>query len=626
MRETAIGLAARGFKVFPITAGAKAPPLISAWQTYATTDPHKVESWWKQWPDANVGIHCDGLVVIDVDPKSGGKESLAALEKEIQLDATYEVDTPSGGVHVYYRCPAGAAVRNGVSVLGAGLDIRTAGGYVLGAGSTLAHGGYTVGADEAIEEVPAAILARLKAVPAKPERPKGNEPAIQTDPEYAAHRAIEYLESLPMVQAGGRNVALMHATRKIGDFGVTVDQAVPLLSTHFRCEPPMEEHEIVTTVHSSYRGRETPQGSNSPESSFEVLKEEEVPTPESGEGGGEKPSGKELSEMLHPADVVHKDVLHSEYLVKRVLDRGSNAVLFGKWNVGKTFVVLDMAASIACGLPWFGNRVKQGRVLYLGYEGIRAMKKRMIALRGKYPKLMDKKVPFRWAPLHNPLTGDIGKMELNKAIRTFKELHGGPPDLVIIDPLMNALGGDDSDAKLMGLLNVNVANLMRAEKCAVLRVHHTGHGSEERARGHSSLPAGIDTEVRVDRDHIALTKQRDDVLKQFDFDLKEVAIGIDQDGESVTTMVVEQLEDNPCGPALARSLRELLDELLKQYGDGGMVKANQINKCCPEHLPADQKVKMRETLVRKQYLIPEPKEEFRISKVGPAPQFETVAT
>ena len=109
MRETALGLAARGFKVFPITAGAKTPPLITSWQTKATTDTATIESWWTQWPNANVGIHCDGLVVIDVDPKNGGRESLAALEQEITLEATYEVDTPSGGIHVYYRCPAGAA-------------------------------------------------------------------------------------------------------------------------------------------------------------------------------------------------------------------------------------------------------------------------------------------------------------------------------------------------------------------------------------------------------------------------------------------------------------------------------------------------------------------------------------
>jgi hypothetical protein len=260
-------------------------------------------------------------------------------------------------------------------------------------------------------------------------------------------------------------------------------------------------------------------------------------------------------------------------------------------------------------------------VLYLGYEGIRAMKKRMLALREKYPQLKDRKVPFRWAPLHHPLTDDAGMAELRLVIKAFKDKHGGAPDLVIIDPLMNALGGDDSDADLMGKLNRRVSSLMRVEKCTVLRVHHTGHGSEERARGHSSLPAGIDTEIRVDRDHISLTKQRDDVLKQFDFDLTEVTVGTDQDGEPVTTMVVEHLEDNPCSGKLTRTLRELMNALVTRYGDGSTVSATEIGDCCPEHLPADQKRKLRDDLVRKQYLIPDDKK-FKIVAAGPAPQFD----
>jgi hypothetical protein len=251
------------------------------------------------------------------------------------------------------------------------------------------------------------------------------------------------------------------------------------------------------------------------------------------------------------------------------------------------------------------------------------MKKRMLALREKYPQLKQLDVPFRWAPLHHPLVDDAGMMELRKVVARFKAVHGGAPDLVIIDPLMNALGGDDSDADLMGKLNRRVASLMRVEKCSVLRVHHTGHGSEERARGHSSLPAGIDTEIRVDRDHISLTKQRDDVLKQFDFDLKEVTVGTDQDGEPVTTMIVEQLEDNPMSGKLTRTLRELLDALVTRHGDDAIVTATEVSDCCPESMAADQKRKLRDDLVRKQYLIAEDKK-FRIVKAGPAPQFEEI--
>ena len=618
MRETALGLAARGFKVFPITPGAKSPPLVKSWQNQATSDASQVASWWTQWPNANVGIHCDGFVVIDVDPKNGGDESLTVLQQEEFLEATYEVETPSGGTHLYYRCPPGVTVRNGVSRLGAGIDIRSTGGYVLAAGSRTAAGSYTVACVEEIADLDQGILARLQSVPEKPDRPADDAP-IPTNAELAAQRAIEYLASLPLVEEGGRNNACMLAARKLGDLGVAVDQAIPIMVEHFRCNPPLDEAEIITTVRSSYRHRENPVGADSPEGmGFECIPEEGQQSAEQSE-----PEPQAKTDLLHPADVVPSDVLKAEYLVKHVLDKESNAVLFGKWSVGKTFVVLDIAASIAIGTQWFGQRVRQGRVLYLGYEGMRAMKKRMIALREKYPALKDPAVPFRWAPLHHPLTDIKGKVQLKQWVTKFRKLYGGAPDLIIIDPLMNALGGDDSDAALMGQLNQFISEVMRVEKCTVLRVHHTGHGTEERARGHSSLPAGVDTEIRVDRDNIAMTKQKDDEGLKFDWDLKVVEVGIDTDGEPVTTCVVEHLEDNPSSPKLTRTLREIMQRLVEQHGDAATVKATEFNACCPETMAPDQRVKARNDLIRKGWLSKDG-EGFIIHAAGPAPQFETI--
>ncbi|GAA3757661.1 integrase [Spinactinospora alkalitolerans] len=72
--DYALAALRRGWSVFPITPGAKQPPLVRDWNNAATREPEQVRAWWEQWPEANYGIATgpSGLVVIDLDtPKPG---------------------------------------------------------------------------------------------------------------------------------------------------------------------------------------------------------------------------------------------------------------------------------------------------------------------------------------------------------------------------------------------------------------------------------------------------------------------------------------------------------------------------------------------------------------------------
>ena len=44
--ESALDLAARGFYIFPIVAGKKAPPAVEGWQDFAMRDPAVIRSYW----------------------------------------------------------------------------------------------------------------------------------------------------------------------------------------------------------------------------------------------------------------------------------------------------------------------------------------------------------------------------------------------------------------------------------------------------------------------------------------------------------------------------------------------------------------------------------------------------
>jgi hypothetical protein len=153
---SALAAAGLGWCVFPCAPGAKRPALRDNWQDLATTDTGRIRSWWARQP-YNVGIACgqSGLVVIDLDVAHDGQPGLDgpvsgtdALERLCRAHgqrypaATYTVDTPSGGTHLYFTAPA-TPVRNSAGRLGPLIDVRADGGYVVGDGSRIGGRAYT---------------------------------------------------------------------------------------------------------------------------------------------------------------------------------------------------------------------------------------------------------------------------------------------------------------------------------------------------------------------------------------------------------------------------------------------------------------------------------------------------
>lgn len=108
-------------------------PLTEHGLNDASTDAATVQSWWSRFPDANVGVRTgsvSGMVVIDVDPRHGGTESLAALTEERgELPPTVEAVTGGGGRHFIFAHP-GINIRNRTNIR-PGIDVRGDGGYIV---------------------------------------------------------------------------------------------------------------------------------------------------------------------------------------------------------------------------------------------------------------------------------------------------------------------------------------------------------------------------------------------------------------------------------------------------------------------------------------------------------------
>ncbi|HUP86860.1 MAG TPA: bifunctional DNA primase/polymerase [Acidimicrobiales bacterium] len=138
----------------------------------ATADTDTIRRWWSQWPDANIGVRTGaapegaGVVVLDIDPDHGGDESLAGLLLEHgDLPLTLQAVTGGGGRHLWFVHP-GVTVPNSAGRVGAGIDVRGDGGYVLVSPSRHASGGRYRWIEAPIVAMPAWLLEQC--LPAQP--------------------------------------------------------------------------------------------------------------------------------------------------------------------------------------------------------------------------------------------------------------------------------------------------------------------------------------------------------------------------------------------------------------------------------------------------------------------------
>jgi hypothetical protein len=132
--HAALAYAARGKCIFPCNPRNKKPLTDHGFKD-ASSDPDLVRQWWSKWPSAMIGVptgKISGVWVLDVDPRHNGEESLKFLEQQhSSLPATVEAITGGGGRHLYFRMPEGIEVKCSAGDLGAGLDVRGDGGYVI---------------------------------------------------------------------------------------------------------------------------------------------------------------------------------------------------------------------------------------------------------------------------------------------------------------------------------------------------------------------------------------------------------------------------------------------------------------------------------------------------------------
>lgn len=263
----------------------------------------------------------------------------------------------------------------------------------------------------------------------------------------------------------------------------------------------------------------------------------------------------------------------NDYIIKGVLPRTGLAVIWGKPKTGKSFLTSDMMLHVAAGWSYQGRRVQQNPVVYLPLEGTEGFRRRIEAFRRKHAAaLVGKSMPFYIVPATLDLITE--RDELEQAITA--ALAPILPAAIVIDTLNRSLRGDENSAEDMAAY-VRAADMLRAAfDCLVIVVHHCGVNGD-RPRGSTALTGAADTQIQVERlpdrtIRATVEYQKDgaegDALHAR---LEVVEIGMDADGEAITSCVVTPAEPTteqatkavklsaPCSLALS-ALRQAVDE------------------------------------------------------------------
>lgn len=230
-------------------------------------------------------------------------------------------------------------------------------------------------------------------------------------------------------------------------------------------------------------------------------------------------------------------VLTGNYMVKGWLDRNCLSMLYGPSNAGKTFVALDIAMHIAAGKPWRGLHVNGGPVLYIAAEGGAGIRNRVAAIKREHPDMAS--APFTLLPIGLDLHGQ------GDALAVCEIMPDESPALVVVDTLARSMGaGDENTAKDAAMFVRNCDLIREATGAHVMVIHHTGKDTERGARGSSALRGAVDDEIEVTAEgEIINRKARDRAQPEsLHFVLRSVLLGMDEDGEPVTSAVVDATE------------------------------------------------------------------------------------
>jgi putative DNA primase/helicase len=185
-----------------------------------------------------------------------------------------------------------------------------------------------------------------------------------------------------------------------------------------------------------------------------------------------------------------KNISAPDYLIEELIELDTIGAIIGASSVGKSFVAISIAASVATGTMFAEKDVQQGTVLYLAGEGMNGIARRFSGWEQHTGIQIPKgsiHVSHRTIPL-----------DASGASTLLAATEGMDQDikLVVVDTLARHMTGEENSNRDMSAFIAAADTIREEHGCAVLIIHHTGHSNDKsnRARGASAFYASLDFE------------------------------------------------------------------------------------------------------------------------------------
>lgn len=524
--EAALAYAREGVPVFPLAQKSKRPIFMGGFNQ-ATTDESQIQDWWSDHPQANIGAVPGriGCIVPDIDTV----EARRAWFDRVVVE-TASTQTGGGvGVHPWYLAPR-LAQRSHWRLDEQGgpfedpalgeLLFRASGGYVVVAPSIHPDTGDPyrfTSPDTEISALPTDIEDLLLQVHSrdagtsraanraeaeewlkqnsKPQTSEGGEAILAKRIENIANAHKDARNDTLLAEVGVLLNAAYHWDINLDDAMERIREVyVPHVADTRRSAQANREVEHAFEYVATQRYWEGPLGETLTgvplKPKLEIVKPE-FPVPRTPEARMRSQVEELVGHRLDLGKLLKGDIPEIDWLVHGVIPRGRLTAMVAEAKVGKSLLLLDIAAGLAVGAPPFGPQQEPVKVLYVDYEMVpEDVATRLDSLgysddEASAALLIDNLYYWQTPPLA-PLDTEEGGILLTEAATQLGV------DLVIIDTLAAAVEGAENDSDTFRDARLYTWTPLKAAGITVIRADHLGKDSKRGARGSSMKRDDVD--------------------------------------------------------------------------------------------------------------------------------------